>query len=223
MATPSRKVSVMSHLSHIDTDSTSLVFVRHGETESNAEKRYMGHLDSPLSERGITQVAAVAARLGKDSISAVYTSDLGRAAITAEAIAKACNLSFVSDARLRERHAGVFQGLRLTEASERFPDHFTETEQPTPSTAIPEGESALQVQARLVPFLEEVCQRHPGQSVVIVTHGGVIRTVLWHLMESSYATARWARVDNTSLSIFRREHGRWVLDAWNDTGHLRDI
>lgn len=211
----------MSNSSHVNSDGISLVFVRHGETESNAEKRYMGQLDSPLSGRGIAQVAAVAARLCKEGVNAVYTSDLGRAHITAKAIAKACSLSFVSDVRLRERHAGVFQGLRLSEARARFPDNFAETEQPTPSTAIPEGESALQVQARFVPFLEEVCQRHPGQSVVIVTHGGFIRTVLWHLMESSYATARWARVDNTSLSIFCREHGRWVLDAWNDTGHLR--
>jgi probable phosphoglycerate mutase len=177
----------MSNSSHVNSDGISLVFVRHGETESNAEKRYMGQLDSPLSGRGIAQVAAVAARLCKEGVNAVYTSDLGRAHITAKAIAKACGVRSISDARLRERHAGVFQGLRLSEARARFPDNFAETEQPTPSTAIPEGESALQVQARFVPFLEEVCQRHPGQSVVIVTHGGFIRTVLWHLMESSYA------------------------------------
>lgn len=213
----------MSHSSHIDTSGISLVFVRHAETKSNAEKRYMGHLDSPLSERGIAQVAAVAARLGKDSVSAVCTSDLGRAVTTAEAIAETCGVHLVPDARLRERHAGVFQGLRISEARARFPDYFVENSQPTPSAAIPEGESARQVQARLVPFLEEVCQRHPGQSVVIVTHGGVIRTVLWHLLKSSYATARWARVDNTSLSIFSGEHGRWVLEAWNDTGHLQNV
>ncbi|MCK5247472.1 histidine phosphatase family protein, partial [Candidatus Bipolaricaulota bacterium] len=200
-----------------------LIFVRHGETESNAEQRYMGHLDSPLSERGLAQVAAVAARLGNDnSVSAIYTSDLGRAASTADAIAEACGQRVISDVRLRERNAGVFQGLRISEARERFPDHFAATEQITPTTAIPEGESALQVQARLVPFLEEVCQRHPGQSIVLVTHGGVIRTMLWHLLESSYATARWARVDNTSLSVFRREEGRWALQTWNDTGHVQN-
>jgi probable phosphoglycerate mutase len=136
-------------------DNTTLIFVRHGETESNVEKRYMGHLDTPLSERGITQVAAVSAWLGQDNVSAVYTSDLGRAATTAEAIAKACGVRATSDVRLRERHAGVFQGLRLSEARARFPDHFAKaTEQPTPGTSIPEGESALQVQARFVPLLK---------------------------------------------------------------------
>jgi probable phosphoglycerate mutase len=213
----------MSNSTHMNSDGISLVFVRHGETESNAEQRYIGHLDSPLSERGIEQVAAVAARLGEEGVNTIYTSDLGRAATTAEAIAEACGVHLVTDTRLRERHAGVFQGLRISEARTRFPDYFAETEEPTPSTAIPEGESALQVEARFIPFLEEVCQRHAGQFVVLVTHGGLIRTVLWHLLESSYVAARWARVDNTSLSIFRSEHGRWVLDAWNDTGHLRNV
>jgi len=214
----------MSHSSHIDTNGISLVFVRHGETESNAEQRYMGHLDSPLSDRGLTQVAAVATRLGNDnSVSAIYTSDLGRAASTADAISEACGQRAISDVRLRERNAGVFQGLRISEARERFPDHFAAAEQITPTMAIPEGESALQIQTRLIPFLEEVCQRHRGQSVVLVTHGGVIRTMFWHLLESSYATARWARVDNASISIFRGERARWILRTWNDTGHVQDL
>lgn len=203
-------------------DSTTLLFVRHGETDSNAEKRYMGHLDSPLSEKGRAQATAVAARLKQEPVSAIFTSDLGRAATTAQVIADACGLQCVSDVRLRERHAGVFQGLRLSEAREQYSHLFAELDHPTPSTAIPEGESALDVQARLVPFLEEVCRKHSRQSVVLVTHGIVIRTVLWHLLESSYAPARWARVDNTSISASRGEHGRWHLQIWNDTGHVQN-
>jgi len=213
----------MSYSSRANTKGISLIFVRHGETESNAEKRFMGHLDSPLSEMGLAQVAAVAARLAKADASAIYTSDLGRAAATAERISSICGLPVVSDARLRERHAGVFQGLSYAEARERFPAAYTETENPTPESAIPGGESALQVQARFVPFLDEVCQRHDGQDVILVTHGAFIRTVLWHLLESSYATARWARVDNTSLSVFHGENGRWALQTWNDTGHVPGV
>ena len=69
----------MSNSSNINLGGISLVFVRHGETEFNVEKRYMGHLDSPLSKQGIAQVATVAARLCKEGVNAVYTSDLGRA------------------------------------------------------------------------------------------------------------------------------------------------
>ncbi len=200
--------------------STSLIFVRHGETESNAENRYMGHLDSPLSATGMAQADAVAARLAEAGVDAIYTSDLGRAATTAQAIAEACRLELVSDPRLRERHAGAFQGLLASEARSRFPDYFTEATAPTPTTAIPGGESALQIQARVIPLLEEACGSHPGRSIVFVTHGIVIRTVLWHLLGASYAAVFRARVDNTSLTVFRGEYGRWGLRVWNDTGHL---
>jgi len=176
------------------TANITLIFVRHGETESNAVKKFMGQLDSPLSALGRSQAAAVAARLGQSHVDAIYTSDLGRAAATAEQIAAACKLPVV--VRLRERNAGIFQGLSHAEAREKFPADYAETEDPTPESAIPGGESAVHVRTRFVPFLDEVCQRHAGQTVILVTHGAFIRTVLWHLLQSSYAITRWARVDN---------------------------
>lgn len=206
-----------------NTDSIALIFVRHGETESNAVKRFMGHLDSPLSALGREQAAAVAARLSQTHVDAIYTSDLGRAAATAALIAAACKLPATSDARLRERHAGIFQGLSHAEAREQFPAEYAETEAPTPESAIPGGESAVDVRTRFVPFLDEVCQRHAGQTIILVTHGAFIRTVLWHLLQSSYAVTRWARVDNTSISIILKERGRWILQTWNDTGHVQGL
>lgn len=215
--TTSHSLSEIIPTAHMD-----LLFVRHGQTESNAERRYMGHLDSPLSPLGQAQAAAVAARLATSGIGAIYSSDLGRAATTANAIANACQLELQLDTRLRERHAGIFQGLKLTEAAERFPEAFQAIQQPKADTAIPDGESALQIQAKLSPLLNEVCQRHPEETVALVTHGMVIRTVLWQFLGGPYSIARWARVDNTSLTRFRFEHGRWILLAWNDTGHMQN-
>ena len=216
-------MAIMSNSLHVPPDEISLIFVRHGETESNAVKKFMGQLDSPLSARGRDQAAAVSARLGRTHIDAIYTSDLGRAAATAAQIAAACKLPVVTDARLRERNAGIFQGLSHAEAREQFPAEYAETEDPTPESAIPGGESAVHVRTRFVPFLDEVCQRHAGQTVILVTHGAFIRTVLWHLLQSSYAITRWARVDNTSITIIRKERGRWILQTWNDTGHVQDL
>jgi 2,3-bisphosphoglycerate-dependent phosphoglycerate mutase len=198
-----------------------LLFIRHGETESNAEKRYMGQLDSPLSPRGEAQAAAVAARLAVANVDTIYSSDLGRAAATASAIAEACQLELQLDRRLRERHAGIFQGLRHADAEVRFPEAYQAIQAPEAETAIPEGESAAQIQARLLPLVTEICQQHPGETVALVTHGMVIRAVLWQFLGASYSLARWARVDNTSLARFRFEHGRWILLAWNDTGHMQ--
>ena len=202
---------------------TTLVFIRHGQTESNAEKRYMGHLDSPLSALGNSQAEAVARRASRLKLDAIYASDLGRAESTAKVIAARCELPLVLDPRLRERHAGVFQGLRISDAKERFPEAFAAIQDPTPDTAIPKGESARHVMSRLHPFLEEVCRRHDGDSVALVSHGIVIRTALWYFLDTSYSRARFARVDNTSLAVFRFEFGRWSLQAWNDTGHLSEM
>jgi len=212
----------MSPQLHHRTKDIRLIFVRHGETESNAERRYMGHEDSPLSALGRAQAAAVASRLAREDIDAIYSSDLGRAAATADAIAEACGLRRTLDERLRERHAGVFQGLRLSKAQEMYPEHFAAQRQPSETCSIPGGESALQLQARFTPFLEEICCTHIGGIAAVVTHGGLIRTLLWHFLGSQYASAHRARVDNTSLSVFRCEEDSWILEAWNDTAHLLD-
>jgi broad specificity phosphatase PhoE len=197
-----------------------ILFVRHGETESNVEDRYMGHLDSPLSTRGVEQAKAVAARLAGEGIDALVTSDLGRALSTARHIADACHLEMILDPRLRERHAGEFQGLLAEEARARYPDYFIESADPTPETSIPGGESAVQIQERVVPLLEEVCPQYAGRTVALVTHGIVIRTMFWRLLECSYAAAFRARVDNAGLTVFRAKNGRWALQSWNDTEHL---
>lgn len=168
----------MGETLRVDARSLRLILVRHAQTASNAERRYMGQEDSPLTKAGRMQAAAVAARLAHQGIDALYTSDLGRASTTAEAISAACQVPLTSDERLRERHAGGFQGLLLSEAQDRYPDHFLADRPPTPQTAPPGGESALQVQARVSPLLEEIRQRHDRQRVVLVTHGGVIRTLL---------------------------------------------
>ena len=87
-----------------------LLFVRHGETESNVEHRYMGQSDSPLTPTGVAQAEAVAKRLAQHRLDAIYSSDLGRAASTSKIISQACGLPVIHDTRLRERHAGLLQG-----------------------------------------------------------------------------------------------------------------
>lgn len=207
-----------------DTDACSVrfIFVRHGQTEANAEERYMGHQDSPLSAKGQSQAVAVATRLKQEGLGSIYTSDLGRAAMTASIISEACGIPLVADERLRERHAGVFQGMLRSEMQTLYPEHFAIYPEVSPDFAIPGGESARQVLARISPFLDEARLRHHGQTVAIVTHGGVIRTVLWHFLSAAYASTYLARVENTSLNVFRYRNGSWVLEAWNDTGHLQE-
>ena len=95
-----------------------ICLVRHGETAWNAERRLQGHIDIPLNPRGLSQAEATARSLARagERFAALYSSDLQRARQTAEAVARAHGLAATHDARLRERHYGVLQGLTFDEA-----------------------------------------------------------------------------------------------------------
>ncbi|XP_015576717.1 phosphoglycerate mutase-like protein 4 isoform X2 [Ricinus communis] len=105
---------------------TEIIVVRHGETEWNANGRLQGHLDVELNDAGRQQAALVADRLSKEhKISAVYSSDLKRALVTAEIIAASCGgLEVIKDADLRERHLGDLQGLVLQDAARVSPQAY---------------------------------------------------------------------------------------------------
>jgi len=200
--------------------SVHLSVVRHGETEANALGRYMGHGDSPLTPIGLAQVDAVAVRIAKRPPDAIFASDLLRAARTAEVIGAACGVSVQVDARLRERHVGLLQGMTDDEARAGHPDVFRELDRVASDYVVPGGESADAVRARVAAFVDDVMKEPPGQRVLVVAHGGVARGLLWHLLDIPFRASRWACCDNTSLSTFRRKHGMWILERWNDTAHL---
>src|SRR5262245_29104209 len=102
-------------------DRTQLIIVRHGQTQWNLKLIRQGHLDSGLTEKGIAQAKALGERLARESFTALYSSDLGRAVQTAQMIAAATGHEIITDPRLRERHLGIFQGLKGDELREKFP------------------------------------------------------------------------------------------------------
>ncbi|MBU0596244.1 histidine phosphatase family protein, partial [Candidatus Bipolaricaulota bacterium] len=83
-------------------------------------------------------------------------------------------------------------------------------------------ESAQQVRDRVSAFVRDSVASYAGKTHLVVCHGGIVRALLWHLLDVPYRAARYARSDNTSLSVFRFFRGAWHLERWNDTGHLID-
>ncbi|MEA3239377.1 MAG: histidine phosphatase family protein [Candidatus Bipolaricaulota bacterium] len=198
-----------------------VLFVRHGETAANVEHRYMGQTDSPLTPTGIVQAEVVAKRLGKAHVGIIYSSDLGRAARTSEIISQACGVPVAHDRRLRERHAGLLQGELATDARVKHAKIFAELEHVGPEYVFPSGgESGLQIEERIAGFLDDMRENHVGETVVAVTHGGVLCVLLWHILRFPYNAISRLRCDNTSISAFSFSDDRWVLDFWNDTAHL---
>jgi broad specificity phosphatase PhoE len=139
----------------------TLLLVRHGETDWNASGRLQGHTDRPLNDYGRRQARELADRLADDGIAAIYASDLSRAKETAEIVGARLGLPVVIDADLRERNWGSWEGLT---PEERDAVAF-------------EGETPRDHRDRLMRAVRRIAERHPGQRVVVVTHGGSMRRV----------------------------------------------
>lgn len=199
-----------------------LIAVRHGETEWNVEGREMGQLDSPLTTRGVRQAEALAQRLSLLNIDALYSSDLGRAVQTAEIIGSRCGKSPNVDARLRERHLGVLQGLTRAEIADRYPEARMAQQQTGSFDVIPEGETRQERADRGVTVLSEIAARHAGQTVAVVTHSGILTGFLEFVLGLPGGSSWRFRKDNASFNAFRYEGSIWTLNTWNDVSHLKD-
>ena len=140
---------------------TTLLLVRHGETDWNAAGRLQGHTDRPLNEYGRRQAKDLADRLAGEGADAVYASDLARARETAEIVGERLGLTVVIDADLREKNWGNWEGLT---GDERVHVEF-------------EGESTEAHRERVMRAVRRIVERHPGQRVVVVTHGGSLRRI----------------------------------------------
>ena len=202
---------------------TEVWFVRHGETVWNVERRYQGHGDSELTEAGRAQVEAIGKRFRNIPFDHLYSSDLGRARSTAEAIAHNTTHEIQFDLRLREKNLGIFEGLAVPEIQARHLDTYIAFKTRGASFVIPEGESTLQLFERAWEFLEETRNRHSGQRTVCVTHGGTIRGLLKHTLGLVQDMPTRFRLQNTSLHQLYWVDDHWVVGCLGDMQHLSDL
>jgi 2,3-bisphosphoglycerate-dependent phosphoglycerate mutase len=203
-------------------DRTHLIIVRHGQTQWNLKLIRQGHLDSPLTETGIAQAQALGERLMRETFTALYSSDLGRAVQTAQMIAAATGHEIITDPRLRERHLGIFQGLNGDELKEKYPEEYRLHRTMGPSYVIPGGESMRQQVERNVAYFNEIAEKHLGETVVVVTHGGVLSGFFRHALSIPLEAPRRFEFTNASLNVFTYEAENWMLRTWGDVSHLSD-
>jgi len=199
---------------------TQIIIVRHGQTQWNIRKIRQGHLDSELTDKGVAQARALGQRLARESFTALYSSDLGRALHTARMIAAVTGHEIVTDERLRERHLGVFQGLSGDEIKDKHPEEYRLHRTLGPEYVIPGGESVRQQVARNVDCLDEIALKHPGEKVVVVTHGGVVSGLFRHALNIPLDAPRRFEFVNAGLNVFAYEEGYWILRTWGDVSHL---
>ena len=196
-----------------------LILVRHGESEWNAQRRYQGQANVPLSGLGKRQAELVAERLAGQKIDAVYASDLIRAWETASAIAEKSGLDVLPEPRLRELKFGVLEGLTFEEAQAKYPQMIAawleDFNQP------PEGAETIDLfNARIVSFLEELKAKHDEQVVLLVGHGGSLSEILRVALGLSREKRWYLEMENASLSEVLIAEDYVSLKRLNDTCHL---
>jgi len=150
---------------------TIILLARHGQSDWNATRRWQGHADRPLTEKGREQARALAERLRHVELDAVYSSDLRRAADTAAAVSN----EVIELPALREVDVGSWSGLTRAEAEERFPDGVARWREGLPGWE--DGESYEELTRRVLAAVLEIARRHEGGRVLVVSHGGPIRAL----------------------------------------------
>ena len=199
---------------------TRFIVIRHGETAWNAQGRIQGHLDSPLNEEGMAQALLVAERLAAEPFDHFYSSDLGRALQTAQPLADRTGKQPVATQELRERRLGAFQGLTAAQCQDAYPEDYRRFHGRDPDHAMPGGESIRELNRRVATLFEELADRHAGERIVSVTHGGVLDALYRFVVRVPLDRPRDFPIYNASLNQVRREAGGWVLERWGDISHL---
>jgi alpha-ribazole phosphatase len=198
--------------------------IRHGETDWNNKKILMGQSDIPLNSLGLQQAEGLAEYFKNIKVDYIYSSDLSRALKTAETIAAKSGLPVIKDKMLRECSAGNLEGLSYTDMIERFPEELNLYKNDVMGYTPPGGESHSDFIARVATYFKELIARHQGQSLAIVTHGGVVRALLGYILSIDFKMAsphfsHSFRVDNCSVSLFKYGEN-WEITYLNDIHYL---
>jgi probable phosphoglycerate mutase len=201
---------------------TRVIAIRHGETAWNAETRIQGQTDVALNATGAWQAARLPAALADDGIEAVYSSDLRRTLDTASALAASCGLAVVADAGLRERHFGEFEGHTFAEIEARWPVQSERWRRRDAGFGPARGETLADFYARSVAAATRLVAAHPGQTVALVTHGGVLDCLYRAATRITLQAPRTWQIANAGIHRLLYSEEGFVLVGWNDVGHLED-
>ena len=203
---------------------TELILLRHGETEWNRELRFQGQVDVPLNATGHAQAQRLAQRLAGEPIDHLVSSDLSRARQTADPFARQVQASrgigLDVDAALREQAFGRIDGMRVEDIKRDHADVWAGWTQFQSDYVVPGGESTRQFHTRVMAALWQMVASHPGRTLAVVTHGGVLDMVFRTARGLGLEGPRQSAIPNAGISRVRMQDGVVELLQWADTAHL---
>jgi broad specificity phosphatase PhoE len=199
---------------------TLIYLLRHGEVMLAETRRFIGHLDVTLSERGERQCAAQAVRLAGARLAGIFTSDLVRSRRSGEIVASPHGLVPEPVPALREMAMGRWEGLTAGEIERREPGAFREWMSRIGEFPFPEGESVPDLVARAWPAFEAIVAAHAGASIAVVAHGGTNRALLCRMLGLPLERLLAFGQDYGALNELEYDRGRWRLVRLNEAPQL---
>jgi alpha-ribazole phosphatase len=183
----------------------------------------MGHSDIELNAAGYSQVERLRDRLANEKIDAVYSSDLKRTLVTAEVISSRHKMDIVTCPELREVNYGAAEGLTFEEIGHHHPELAKSITNFSLELSFPDGESFKEFIARTCQFFDRLNEHAQEQTILIVSHGGALRTLVCDLLGIDQSHWRKFRFDNASLSIVETHPRGAIINLLNDTSHIKEV
>jgi phosphoserine phosphatase len=203
-------------------EKTVFILIRHGQTEWNRIERFRGRADIGLNETGLAQAEATGQRVAAEwQPAAIYSSPLSRSVKTAEAVAKHFGLEVQQHPGLADINYGEWQGLSPEEAQQKWPDEIEAWYNQPHKARIPGGETLDDLRTRAMKTVNELADRHPNETIVLVGHTVINRIILLGVL--GLGNERFWRIkqDTCAINVFVADEGDFTVASLNDTCHLR--
>lgn len=201
---------------------TTLLIIRHGESQTNRTVSFAGQFDTDLEENGVFQAKLTAEYIKTNyKVDKIYSSDLIRAYKTAMVIGDALNLEVIKDVGLREINGGAWHGMKYSDIEATYPKEYYLWANDIGKSACPGGESVKELGNRIMATLKEIAEENNGKTIVIATHAVPIRVSQAIIELGSVEKMQdipW--VSNASVSVYKYENGNWSLGDISIDGHL---
>ena len=203
---------------------TRIYLTRHGQTNWNVQKRIQGQKNSPLTALGVQQAKALGGYLYRTELNAIYSSSSLRAIRTAELIRGKRVPDIIPEDDLREINLGSWEGMFYTEIENLYPEKFNDFWY-HPERYVPlDGETYEALKRRISNKMEEITKKHQGETVLVVTHGIVIKTLYTCFRNQSiHEIIHSPHPQPACLCIVEKGNGIWNILKWNETEHYDSL
>ena len=199
---------------------TTVLLVRHGQTESNVKGYFMGWLNEDLNETGCDQARCLASRLASAPVASVYASPLKRTCTTAAILAEPHGLEIKTLEDLIEINQGEWEGRHVDDISRGWPELWRQSRTDPSEFTMPKGESFKQVTERAVRAFETIVAENQDRQSILVAHEIVVKVIIVHALGTTNRIYRRFEINNASLSTIQVIDGKSRLLTINDISHL---